>query len=149
MNGVGSVQHGLIMSIHFSRKGDAALPTVTSLFRHMGYGNDTCLRTQLDVLVLLDRGYHIASVLRFLLSLKCQLLGTHSEKAGRWPYCTTGNPKDWQTPDSVVGTRTALFSTRTINNVHCFAMCYRNGSKGIGMLHSTLPCAGNWDLVSN
>jgi hypothetical protein len=73
---VGVVQRGLIMSIHFSRKGDAALSTVTSLFRHMGYGNDNCLRTQLDVLVLLDRGYHIASVLRFLLSLKCQLLGT-------------------------------------------------------------------------
>jgi hypothetical protein len=26
-------------------------------------------------------------------------------------------------------------------------MCYRNGNKGIGMLHSTLPYAGHWDLV--
>ena len=149
MNCAGSVQHGLIMSIYFSRKGDASLSIVKSLFRYLGYGDENCLKTQLDVLVLLDRGYNIASVIRFLLNLKCQLLGTHSEKAGKWPYCTTGNPKEWQVSVSVEGARTVLFSTRKINSVNCFAMCYRNGSKGVGMLHSTLPVAGHWDLVTN
>jgi hypothetical protein len=105
------------MSIYFSRKGDASLSIVKSLFRYLGYGDENCLKTQLDVLVLLDRGYNIASVIRFLLNLKCQLLGTHSEKAGKWPYCTTGNPKEWQVSVSVEGARTVLFSTRKVNSL--------------------------------
>jgi hypothetical protein len=82
-----------------------------------------------------------------LLKLRCQLLGTHSEHPGKWPYSTGGNPKEWQAPVPVEGARTALFSIRKINNAACTAMCYRNGKKGIGMPHTTLSCAGVWDLL--
>jgi hypothetical protein len=83
MIAAGSVQTDLILSVHFSRRGDNALSTVASLLRHLGYGEQAHLKQRLDVVVLLDRGYNIASVIRFLLQLqlRCQLLGTHSEHA--------------------------------------------------------------------
>jgi hypothetical protein len=116
-------------------------------FRFLGYGEENYLQDQLDVVVLLDRGYHIASVIRFLLNMGCQLLGTHSENARRWLYCRGANPKAWQTLVPIEGARTVLFSHRKVNSFNCYAMCYRNGNIGIGMLHSTLPNAGHWDLV--
>jgi hypothetical protein len=131
MNAADSVQTGLILSVHFSRKGDNALSTVTSLLRHLGYGEQPHLKQRLDVVVLLDRGYNIASVIRFLLQLRCQLLGAHAEHAGKWPFCTGGNPREGQISVPIEGARTALFCKRKINNVGCLAMCYRNGSKGI------------------
>jgi hypothetical protein len=43
-----------------------------------------------------DRGYHVASVIRLFLKLRCPILGAHSENAGMWPYCAGGNAfKDW------------------------------------------------------
>jgi hypothetical protein len=51
----------------------------------------------------MDRGYNKASVTRLLLKLRCQLLGTHSEKVGKWPYCTSGLPREWQQPIPVDG----------------------------------------------
>lgn len=148
MNGAGSVQSGLILSIYFSCKGDAALSVVKALLRTLGYGEESNLKQRLDILVLLDRGYNIASVIRLLLKLRCQLLGTHSENAGKWPYCTGGNPKEWQAIVPIEGARAVLFSKRKINNVECHAMCYRNGNKGVGMLHSTLSHSGVWDLFN-
>jgi hypothetical protein len=65
MNGAGSVQHGLLMAIYFSRKGDSALSTVQSLFRSLGYGEENFLKHHVDVVVFVDRGYHVASVTRF------------------------------------------------------------------------------------
>jgi hypothetical protein len=120
---------------------------VKGLFRSMDYGRDTGLglKGHLDVVVLLDRGYHVSSVIRFLLKMGCRLLGTHSEKAGTWPFCTGKFPKAGQISVTVDGVRTALFSSRTINNVTCWAVCYRNGTKGAVMLHTTLPFAGTWD----
>jgi hypothetical protein len=77
MNAAGAVQTGLILSIYFSRYGDAALSTVKSLLRYLGYGEEPHLKQRLDVILQMDRDYNIASVTHFLLKLRCQLLGTH------------------------------------------------------------------------
>jgi hypothetical protein len=114
----------------------------------LGY-EEPHLKQRLDVIMQMDRGYNIASVTRLLLKLRCQLLGTHSEKVGKWPYCTSGTPREWQQPVPVDGASTALFSKRKVNNVECLALCYRNGNKGIGMIHTTLPLPGIWDLITN
>jgi hypothetical protein len=133
------VHVGLIMATYFTRK---------VAFLVFGIWEENYLQYKLDVVVLLDRGYYIASVIDFLLSsIGCQLLGAHLENAWRWPYCTGANPKEWQVLVPLEGARPVLFSYRKANSVKCFVMCYRNGNKGIGMLPSTLPYAGHWDLV--
>jgi hypothetical protein len=114
----------------------------------LGYGEESHLKQRLDAVMFVDRGYHVASVIRLFLKLRCQILGTHSENAGKWPFCTRGNAKDWQLPVPIERARTALFSTRKINNMECLAFCYRYGNKGIGMLHTTLSHAGVWDLIT-
>jgi hypothetical protein len=96
-----------------------------------------------------DRGYHVSSVIKLFLTLGCQVLGTHSEHAGKWPYCSGENPKSWQTNVSTDGARTVLYSTSKINNVQYVALCYRNGDKGVVMLHTTLEYAGVWDLLQS
>jgi hypothetical protein len=144
MNAAGSVQSGLIFSIHFSRIGDSTLAIVKTLLRHLGYGQDSGLKHRLDVVMMVDRGYHVSSVIKLFLTLGCQVLGTHSEHAGKWPYCSGENPKSWQTNVSTDGARTVLYSTRKINNVQYVALCYRNGNKGVVMLHTTLEYAGVW-----
>jgi hypothetical protein len=40
------------------------------------------------------------------------------------------------------------FSTRKINDIECLAVCHKNGNKGIGMLNTTLPYEGVWDLLT-
>jgi hypothetical protein len=62
MNGAGSAQHGLLMAIYFSRKGDSALSTVQSLFRSFGSREENFLKHHMDVVIFVDRGYHVASV---------------------------------------------------------------------------------------
>ena len=148
MNCAGTVQSNLIVSIYFSRKGDGVLSTVTNLMRNLGYGSETILRSRLDATILLDRGYNIPSVIQFFLRLRSSLLGTHSEKAGNWCFCTGGDAKSHQKVVPIEGARAVFFASRKVNNVSSFAMCYRNGSKGIGNIHSTLPLTGVWDLVN-
>ena len=48
---------------------------------------------------------------------------------------------------AVEGARAVFFASQKVNNVPSYAMCYRNGSKGVGNIHSTLPFLGVWDLV--
>lgn len=148
MNAAGTVQSGLIIAIRFGRKGDSTLSTVKSILNSLGYGEESHLKHRLDCTILIDRGYHISSVIRLLLKLRCQILGTHSEKAGKWPFCTTAKPKEWQTLVPTDGARTAIFAKRKINNVECLALCYRSGSKAVAMLHTTLPYATVWDLTT-
>jgi hypothetical protein len=83
MHAAGTVQSGLIISVRFGRKGDTTLSTVTSLLNSLGCGQESHLKRRLDSTVLIDRGYHISAVVRFLLKLRCQILGTHSENAGK------------------------------------------------------------------
>jgi hypothetical protein len=56
MNGAANFQSGLILSIYINRKGDAALSTVKSLLRYLGYGDESHLKQRLDVVILIDRG---------------------------------------------------------------------------------------------
>ena len=147
MNCVGTVQSSLILSIYFSRKGDGILNTVVNLVGFLGYGNEPTRRHRLDVTFMVDRGYHIPSVIQFFLSLRASVLGTHSEKAGNWCFCTGGDPKENQKVIPVEGARAVFFASRKVNNAPSYAMCYRNGSKGVGNIHSTLPFLGVWDLV--
>jgi hypothetical protein len=147
MNCVGAVQSSLILSIYFSRKGDGILNTVTNLLGYLGYGNEPTRRQRLDVTFLVDRGYHIPSVVQFFLGLRASVLGTHSEKTGNCCFCTGGDPKENQRVIPIEGARAVFFASRKVNNVPSYAMCYRNGSKGIGNIHSTLPFLGVWDLV--
>jgi hypothetical protein len=44
---------------------------------------------------MLPRGYNVASVNRLFFGLRCQIFRAHSENAGKWPFCTGGNPKHW------------------------------------------------------
>ena len=65
MNCVGTVQSGLILSIYFNRKGDGVLNTVVNLMDFLGYGNEPTRRQRLHVTFMVDRGYHIPSVIQF------------------------------------------------------------------------------------
>jgi hypothetical protein len=147
MNCVGLVQSSLIVSLSFNRKGNGILNAVKSLMRFLGYGVEPHLCDRLDVVVMIDQGYHIPSVIDFILDLRMSSLGTHSEKAGNWCFCTGGDPKAHQKAIPIEGARAAFFASRKINNVTSTAMCYHNGSKGIGNVHSTLPYTACWDLV--
>jgi hypothetical protein len=69
MNGAATVQSGLVLSIYFSRRGDTALSTVKSLLRYLGYGEESHLKQRLDAVMFVDRGYHVASVIRLFLKL--------------------------------------------------------------------------------
>ena len=148
MNCAGTVQSNLIVAIYFSQKGDGVLNTVCNLMTFLGYGNHRHLRSCLDVVILLDRGYHLPSVIQFFLSLRCSLLGTEIQKAGNWCFCTGGDPRGHQKVIPIEGARAVFFAFRKVNNISSFAMCYRNGSKGIGNIHSTLAYSGVWDLVN-
>jgi hypothetical protein len=64
MNGAATIQSGLTFSIYFNQKRDAALSTVNSLLRYLGYGDESHLKQRLHVVILIDRGYHVASVIR-------------------------------------------------------------------------------------
>jgi len=147
MNCSGTVQTSLILSIYFGRMGDAALSVVKNLMRYLGYGEESHLRQRLDVVVLLDRGYHVSSVIKFFLGLRASLLGTHSEKAGDWCFCSGGDARPHQKTVPIEGARAVFSASRKVKNVVTYATCYCNGNKGIGNLHSTLPFSGVWDLV--
>jgi hypothetical protein len=75
---------------------DTAVTKAKSLPRYLGYGEDSHLEQRLDGVVFVDRGYNVASVTRLFFWLRCQILRTHFENAGKWPFCTGGNPKHWQ-----------------------------------------------------
>lgn len=152
MNGIGVVQISLIVAIHFSRHGDGPLSIVTSLFRNIGYGAnaaDRTLKSTLAGLLLLDRGYHIAAVILFALALSLNYLGTHSEKIEGWAFCTDSKARksNDQVAVSRDGAKSAFFASRKISRVPSNAILYRNGSKGVGNLHTSLPLNGVWDLI--
>jgi hypothetical protein len=89
MNGLASVQTGLMHSIHFNRHGDNPLSITESLFYHINVGGHTSLKNKIDLLVMLDRGYNYASVQQYLTKFGMRFLGTHSEKFDNWPFTTT------------------------------------------------------------
>jgi hypothetical protein len=146
MNAAGADQTGLILSIYFSRFGDADLSTVKSLLRYLAYGEEPHLKQGLDVILQMDRGYNIASVTRLRLKLRCQLLGTHSEKVGKGPYCTSGTPREWQQPVPVDGAGTSLFSKRKQSASLSVTV---TETKRIGMFHTTFPLPRIWDLITS
>ena len=89
MNGIASVQSGIIHSIHFNRFGDNPLSITNSLFQHSNYGIGNYLKKRLDALVLLDRGYNYDGVQKYLTNLGISILGTHSEKFNNWPFVSS------------------------------------------------------------
>jgi hypothetical protein len=95
--------------------------------------------------------YHLASVIMWSIVLGLKFLGTHSEKVKGWAYGTdsTAKKNTEQRYVSLDGAKAAFFASRKINRVPSYAILYRNGSKGVGQLHTSLPLNGVWDLVRN
>jgi hypothetical protein len=149
MNGMGIVQNGLVISIHFSRHGDSAGTVVESLYQKVGYGLGNTLRNKMDACVIMDRGYHTSSGIKFVMKMGCSFLGTHSEKVGGWPFGSgrNGNETDQRMIPSK-GVRACVFAQRKALSVQCFAACYRNGSSSekMGNIHSNLCHIGVWEL---
>jgi hypothetical protein len=75
-------------------------------------------------------------------------LGTHSEKINDWPFSSNASEKT-QSQELVSrdGAPHAAWATRKIHRVDTHAVCYRNGSGGIGNVHfSDSTLYGLWDL---
>jgi hypothetical protein len=75
-------------------------------------------------------------------------LGTHSEKINDWPFSSNASEKT-QSQELVSrdGAPHAAWATRKIHHVGTHAVCYRNGSGGIGNVHfSDSTLYGLWDL---
>lgn len=101
-----------------------------------------------DAEITLDRGYHIATVIKYLSQLGVRWLGTHSEKINDWPFSSNASEKT-QSQELVSrdGAPHAAWATRKIHRVDTHAVCYRNGSGGIGNVHfSDSTLYGLWDL---
>ena len=146
MNGLGMVETGLILAIRFSRHGDNALSICQSLMDKVGYGLQPGLKNKIDGLVMLDRGYHTPSVIKFFSDIHCGFLGTHSEKIGNWPFCTSSqnDMKANQKFISTDGARCSYINERKINQQHTYAILYRSGCKGIGSIHTSVPDHDVW-----
>ena len=73
MNPLGIVQTGVIVAVHFSQHGDAPLSIVKVVLQNLGYGignNEHRYQSMLDAMILLDQGYHIASIIKLLIQIK-------------------------------------------------------------------------------
>ena len=80
MNGIGTVQNGIIAGIHFSRHRDSSGTIVKNLYEKLGYGLTPSLRNSMDSCVMLDQGYHTSVVTRYIKKMRNSLLGNHSGK---------------------------------------------------------------------
>ena len=112
----------------------------------LGYRSNPDLRSKLDGVVRIDRGYHIPSVIKLFTDMHCGFLGTHSEKVAKWPYCSSSlseTRKD-QTYVPIHGARCSFVSERKFVQKHTYAIMYRSGCKGIGNIHTTVPEADVW-----
>lgn len=148
MNGMGLVESGVIVAVRFSRHGDSALSVTKNLFKSIGYGNEPGLQKNLGGVTMIDRGYHIPCVIKYILSMGLNFLGTHSEKTGSWPFATGScEQKAGQHLIPIDGARAAFIQTRKLLGISVYALCYRSGSKGIGNIHTNLHSdAHAWTL---
>lgn len=80
MNGLASVQTGLLHAIHFNRFGDNPITIVTALLNNINYGNANYQKNKLDISISIDRGYNYGPVTDVLTELGTRFIGTHSEK---------------------------------------------------------------------
>ena len=80
MNGIGTVQNGIIAGIHFSRHGDSYGTIVKGLYEKLGYWLTPSLRNIMDSCVMLEQGYHTSEVTRYIMKMGNSFLVTHSEK---------------------------------------------------------------------
>jgi hypothetical protein len=95
MNSEATVQCGLVLSIYFAGKVILLWLQLNPFF--VTWATEKIrIQSNDDDVVFVDRGYNVASVIRLVFGLRCQILRTHSGNAGKWPFCTGGNPKHWQ-----------------------------------------------------
>lgn len=88
MNGLATVQTGLLHAIHFNRFGDNPISITTGLLNNINYGSASYHKKKLDIIVAIDRGYNYGPVTDVLTEMGMRFIGTHSEKYDRWPFST-------------------------------------------------------------
>ena len=149
MHGLGIVQSGIILSIHFARHRDGALSIARQLLRSIGYDpDDPTKKNKIDGTIQQDRGYNITSVQKHELKLGLSPHGTMSEKVCDSPFCSTGFSDKGRHQKLVQqnSARSAYFATRKMLGVEQTACFYTNGSRGVGNVCTTLPIQGIWEL---
>jgi hypothetical protein len=146
MNGLASVQTGILHSIHFNRFGDNPISITTALLSNINYGSASYQKKKLDILIAIDRGYNYGSVTDVLTEFGMRFLGTHSEKYDKWPFSTSEKVFPDQRVIPNIGARSVYTARKKVTRGEVTAHCYRNGSKLIGNVLTTEPVLGQWVL---
>jgi hypothetical protein len=146
MNGLVTVQTGIIHAIHFNRFTDNPLSITTALLNHINYGSHSHQKNKLDVLIAIDRGYNYKAVTDTLTKCGMRFLGTHSEKFDKWPFSTTEKVFPEQRLIPVNAARSIYVARKKVTTGEVIAHCFRNGVKAFGNVFTTEPVNGQWVL---